>query len=593
MFRTNPISLKALLEDANSGKIQLPDFQRGWVWEDDRIRSLLASVSRGFPVGAIMTLEAGGEIQLKARMIEGARDAPEIAPEEFLLDGQQRLTALFQSLLYQGPVDTHENRGRRIRCWYYVDMLKAMDPKVDREEAIISVSEDRKKADLSRPALEYERHMIPTEKLLDSAAWLFDYVKFWNAREHPRGDPTEFVTGFLKSVTDTFTRYDLPVIRLDKETPKEAVCTIFEKVNTGGVPLSVFELVTAIFAAQDEAFSLRVDWEARCSRLRDKHSVLQGSGGSQFLQAVALLTTQQRRREAIAKDQPPDRAPAVNCSKNDILGLEVTDYQKWAERVEEGFVEAAKFLHNQFVLTKKNVPYTAQLVPLATLFVELGPDLKGADAIELLERWYWSGIFGETYSGAVETQYIRDLMQVPEWIRRGGPEPTVVSEARFLPERLLSLRTRQSAADKGLYALQMKSGACDWKSAKSLLITPWHDENVDIHHIFPKRWCDQKGRPRSLYNSIINKTPIDASTNREIGGNAPSAYLGQLQSKINADHLDQVLKSHWIEPNLLRNDQFDRCFVQRGKRMLELIGQAMGREIQGGQEVFQNALTEG
>ena len=51
MFKTNPVSLKELLDDAESGKIQLPDFQRGWVWDDDRIRGLLASISRGFPVG--------------------------------------------------------------------------------------------------------------------------------------------------------------------------------------------------------------------------------------------------------------------------------------------------------------------------------------------------------------------------------------------------------------------------------------------------------------------------------------------------------------------------------------------------------------
>ena len=72
MFQTHPVTLKSLLNDAHSGKIQLPDFQRGWVWDDDRIRGLLASISRGFPVGALMTLQAGGEIRLKSRMIEGA-----------------------------------------------------------------------------------------------------------------------------------------------------------------------------------------------------------------------------------------------------------------------------------------------------------------------------------------------------------------------------------------------------------------------------------------------------------------------------------------------------------------------------------------
>ena len=84
MFKTFPISLKSLLDDASSGKIQLPDFQRGWVWDDDRIRGLLASISRGFPVGAIMTLQAGGEIRLRSRMIEGAEDSPQNTPDAFL-----------------------------------------------------------------------------------------------------------------------------------------------------------------------------------------------------------------------------------------------------------------------------------------------------------------------------------------------------------------------------------------------------------------------------------------------------------------------------------------------------------------------------
>ena len=380
---------------------------------------------------------------------------------------------------------------------------------------------------------------------------------------------------------------------MDRETPKEAVCTVFEKVNTGGVTLSVFELVTATFAAQDEQFSLRDDWDARRTRLRDGYGVLQGIGGDQFLQVVALLTTQERRRTAIAESRPQNRIPAINCRKNDILGLHVTDYQHWADRVEAGFVDAAKFLHRQFVFTQKDVPYTTQVVPLAALFVELGPDVESAKANDLLERWYWSGIFGETYGGAVETQYSLDLMQVPEWIR-GGREPTVVSEANFIPERLLSLRTRQSAAYKGLYALQMKSGAADWISAQPLLFATWHNENVDIHHIFPKLWCERDAStkiPSSLYNSIINKTPIDASTNRKIGAKAPSDYVRLLESKISTDHLNQVLKSHWIEPELLRNDRFAECFVQRGEKMLELIGKAMGKSIQGGQAVFLNALA--
>ena len=603
MFKTNPVSLKELLDNVDSGKIQLPDFQRGWVWDDDRICGLLASVSRGFPVGAIMTLEAGGEIRLKSRMIEGAEDKAGNRPDAFLLDGQQRLTSLYQSLRHEDAVDTHDNRGRRIRRWYYINMLAAMDPTIDREDAIISVPADRKETrnfgrevvlDLSSRELEYENHMMPTERLLDSSlSWLFGYIGHWQGRddEHPEGGGFGFYERFNQSVMSAFSDYSLPVISLDKETPKEAVCTVFEKVNTGGVTLSMFELVTASFAAQDEDFSLREDWDARRKRLHSAYGSLQGLGGDQFLQVVSLLATQKRRREAIEEGRPFNRIPAINCRKNDILGLEVSDYHEWANRVERGFVEAAKFLHNQFIFTRYDVPYTTQLVPLASLFVELGHELEPANSKEKLERWFWSGIFGEAYGGAVETQYALDLPQVAAWVR-GDQDPGLVREASFNPERLLSLRTRNSAAYKGLYALQMKSGAADWRTANPLASTTWHQENIDIHHIFPVAWCNRSNPPVPpwLHNSIINKTPIDATTNRRIGGSAPSLYLRRLENDISKDTLYRVLKSHWLDPELLSADRFADCFVERGEAMLTLIGKAIGKPIGNGKETFLSAL---
>ena len=482
-------------------------------------------------------------------------------------------------------------------------MLKAMDPGIDREDAIISVPENRIETknfgreidlDLSSPEKEFQEHMLPTEQLLDGMGWLLQYNRYWMDREHPAGDLGIFLPECKRLVLDPFTDYTLPVITLNKATPKEAVCTIFEKVNTGGVTLSMFELVTASFAAQDENFSLRDDWGARRNRMHRDYGVLKGVEGNQFLQAVALLSTQEHHREAIAAGRPQNRIPAINCRKNDILELDVNDYHRWANRVEAGFMNAAKFLLSQFIFTSYNVPYNTQLVPLAALSVELGRELETAIAKAKLERWFWSGIFSEAYGGAVETQYALDLTQVAGWIR-GGPEPTLVSEADFVPARLLSIRTRNSAAYKGLYALQMKSGAADWRTANPLVLAEWFQENIDIHHIFPRRWCEQDADPRvppRLYNSIINKTPIDASTNKSIGGRAPSVYLPRLaQNAISPDTLHRVLRSHWLNPQLLASDDFTGCFVERGEAMLELIGKAMGKPISSGRDVFWNALN--
>ena len=253
MFDTNPMLLKNLIDQVETGKIQLPDFQRGWVWDDGRIKALLASIAKRFPIGAIMTLSSGSEIKFKTRPIEGVEDNFTESPDRFLLDGQQRLTSLYQALRFPGPVDTSDQRRQKIKRWYYVDMLKAMDASIDREDAIFSVPEGRKVTadfgrritlDLSTRELEYERHSIPTESLMEPMGWALGYFGYWNAggRSHPQGDAVTFFTEFQKGVLDNFAEYQIPVINLDRDTPKEAVCTVFEKVNTGGITLNVFEL---------------------------------------------------------------------------------------------------------------------------------------------------------------------------------------------------------------------------------------------------------------------------------------------------------------------------------------------------------------
>ena len=138
----------------------------------------------------------------------------------------------------------------------------------------------------------------------------------------------------------------------------------------------------------------------------------------------------------------------------------------------------------------------------------------------------------------------------------------------------------------------MKNGAADWRTGQSLTLSDWHNENIDIHHIFPKKWCQKTAIPSipsRLFDSVINKTPIDAKTNRIISGNAPSHYLAQLRNVNNK--LNHVLETHWLNPELLQSDQFVECFVERGEAMLNLIEQAMNKQISGGRETLWNALV--
>jgi hypothetical protein len=200
----------------------------------------------------------------------------------------------------------------------------------------------------------------------------------------------------------------------------------------------------------------------------------------------------------------------------------------------------------------------------------------------LLAQWYWCGVFGELYGSAVESRFALDIRDVPRWVS-GGPIPQTIERADFREERLRTLRTRLSAAYKGVHALLMRCGAEDFKSGQPFDQTVFFDENVDIHHVFPEAWCKPNGIKPEVYNSIVNKTPLSARTNRVIGGVAPSAYLARLEKggsqnpPIAADRLDSILRTHEIDIALLQANDFSAFFDDRRERLLKLIETAMGK----------------
>lgn len=581
-FDSTKAGLVDLLSGIRAGRIQLPDFQRGWVWDNEHVRSLLASISLSYPIGAVMLLETGNpDVKFKPRLVEGVMLPVPPEPERFILDGQQRLTSLYQSLFAGQPVATFDARGNKIRRWYYIDIEKAINPAFDREDTIIALPEDRITRnfrgevidDFSTPDAEYLAGLFPLAQAFDSFEWRSGYNQFWNyAREK-----SKLWDRFEKEIIQRFEQYQVPVISLLKSNPKEAVCQVFEKVNTGGVSLTVFELLTATFAADD--YNLREDWEARSRRLHE-HKVLGNVQSDEILQSITLLATRQYRNQAIDAGTPPENAPGISAKRKDVLRLRLADYQNWVNAVTIGFERAARVMQSQKIFSARDLPYRTQLTPLAAILAVLGDRWENDTVRTKLARWYWCGVFGELYGGAVETRFARDLPEVLAWID-GGPEPSTVMEANLPPGRLRSLRSRNSAAYKGVYALLIRDSGLDFRTGEPIDIQIYFDDRIDIHHIFPQKWCRDNGIGAALCDSIVNKTAISARTNRMIGGNAPSIYLDRIQRnyEISEARMDHILHSHVIEPVHLRANDFDSFFRARELALLERIQQAMGKQV--------------
>lgn len=595
MFDSTKEDLRDILRKVESGTLQLPDFQRNYVWGDDDVQSLIASIAKGFPVGALLTLETGGEVSFKPRLLEGV-PATDRVPSELLLDGQQRMTSLYQAMYCKLPIKTRTQKNVEIERFYYLDITKAASDAANIEEAIVGVPADRivrsnfgrdVTLDLSKPAHEYEHDLFPLNQIFDHTDWYFAWRDHWKDRNPNRLDLEQ---KFFKGVVENFQRYKMPIIRLDRKNSREAICLVFEKVNVGGKKLDAFELVTAIYAASN--FNLRDDWNGtsgkpnsgRSSRMigaDNPRRVLKNVESTDFLQACTLLHTRERRLAKAASGVAESDLPPITCKREALLGLPLEGYRKHADTIERGFVAAADFLSELKVIAPRDLPYPPQLVTLAATLGILGKESQPAPARQKLAKWFWSTALGEQYGSATESKMARDVPQLYDWICADGPRPRSVEEAIFQRDRLLRLRSRNSAAYKAVHALLMRKGCQDFISGKTFELMSFWKDKIDVHHIFPQKWCKKAGIDQKVFDSIVNKTPLSKASNIAVSGDAPSVYLARIEAKygLTTTQLNDILRTHLIEPELLRNDDFEGFFAARLKALSDMISSVLDNPV--------------
>ncbi len=127
----------------------------------------------------------------------------------------------------------------------------------------------------------------------------------------------------------------------------------------------------------------------------------------------------------------------------------------------------------------------------------------------------------------------------------------------------------------------MALGSLDLRTGDAIELTTYMDDSVDIHHVFPAAYCEERKLDRRLWNSMVNKAPLTAKTNRSIGKKAPSVYLSNFEKTVGAPRLHDIVKSHAADPNLLRADDFQGFIRSRASRLLDLVEECTGKAIAG------------
>ena len=574
-FTTPSYDLNDLFARIDRGDIQLPDFQRAYSWDEDRIRSLIVSVLRGYPVGALMALDTRNEtMRFRPRPLAGAPDTG-VNPGLLLLDGQQRLTTLYHCFRGNGSVDTTDFRSKKITRTFYVDLHKAISEEIMPDEAVFAVNQHGELCSHFAPNIAgaivdretaLDACCIPVSALLseEGTSMLFELAA---AND---GVNRDVVSAFNNRILRPLSGYDVPMIRLSRETARAGVGSIFAQANSAGLQMDVFDLLTAVFASEDPDFHLAQDWAEVEADLR-RSPALDGIGRNEFLSAVSLYVSGEKGN--------------AGGQREDILQLSLAEYKAASATLRITFREVAEYLAERCILSLEQVPYNEQIIPLAVILARLAERhgvLSKKESWDRLNQWFWSGVFGELYgSSAVKLRAARDVDEVTAWVA-GESEvvPKTVQDATFRESRLLSI-DESDGVWHGLYALLMARGARDWRTGTEFNRNTFEELKPGFFPVFPLNWCKRHGVSEVLANSVLNRTPMGKRTEVVLDGYAPERYLPRVQSKsiMEDAEFDEVLSSHELDIDLFRSTRAQEFFIDRRERFVGIVEYALDKKV--------------
>jgi len=535
--------LIGLVEQTQHGKLCLPQFQRDFVWTREEIADLLRSILRGYFVGSLLILRCDPDrppfapVALRGSTPESVR----LAPDGLVLDGQQRLT----SLLYALTAPDLGLKNSRQRRYFFVDLdLLASD--IDDDDIVIDVTErERRREGLDTDEGQWTSHRMPCTALLreqDFFRWR-DGIDDWLHANNPEDHQTyrdEWRPAWTTAV-NRFQSFEVPVVELPRveEGDKDAiarVCAIFEKLNSTGVALSVYDLLTArLFRSGIDLHRLWDDAMDECPRIAD------WSGRSADTNKFGVLVL---RTLALIRGEEPKPKNLINLNPKDFE----SDWQRSTKALERALELLESVTDDGFgVFEKKWLPGFGLVPVLAALRAHIEDNNLGSEARSDVRRWYWSSVFLERYSSAVETKSRRDYNQLVERWSGNDVRVEVFDEAaaRIGAEgyRVRDSASHASSVYSGLFCLLALNGARDWSVVESIPL-----QQLEDHHVFPRSYLLHHGfdsqKDKVTINSIVNRTLISDGTNRRISDRAPADYLSD--ESIFQGPAAELLEQHFV-----------------------------------------------
>ena len=534
-------------------QLVLPRFQRFEAWTYKNVTGLLDTVLRGLPAGALLVLEIGDSEPFVSRPMIGAPQTGDRIVEH-LLDGQQRLTALWRSL-----TDNYTDRT------YLVDMTSSQEE--DGEDLsgpphAISVArwtkDDRRyPLWLEDPTEVWERHLIPVGLLRPDNAQAEEAFKQW-ARRATKGEPEAYMDLFEvgTDLRTRFAQFNLPFLSLPVSTPTETALDVFVKMNTSAQPLSTYDIVVAQVEA-GTGFSLHelveeLKREAPgLEEFADPAEVIMGAG-------------------AYLQDRPARRGVMLGKGFAEAL----IDYWPFLTR---GAKRASTFLEEERVFDSARLP-TEPVVPLlVALWAHVPDGLDGeGDARLLLRKFLWRSFLTDRYERASNTRALSDYKAISSRIKGEAAEEAVIFDEKAHPlpaiEEMLvaGWPKKKERLARALMLLALREGGHD--IADGSPATRDSIRKREYHHLFPVAYLRERGVADADIFRALNCALVSWRTNRNISSKAPAEYIRERAdaSSLGDAEIRRRLESHIIDYELLRSGEYEEFMTARAEQMRPL-----------------------
>ncbi len=516
------LTVRGIIEQTESGQIRIPAFQRGFVWEPERVAQFIDSLYKGYPFGALLFWRTNEKLDVERQLGPFSLPEPKADfPIDYVLDGQQRITSTFAT--FQSSAHIPSDTG-----WKEIFFDHTLPAEVQEPQFFA----------LSSNEVDTQKHF--------PLSVIFDTIAYRKATK----DLDDALAEKIDAMQARFKESRLPFQTFRTEN-KSTVAVIFERINRQGVPLDTLQLLSAWTWSED--FQLQAQFADLIEELESKGFQVSTLDENLLLRCAAAILVSDPRPEA-------------------IVSLSGEQIRTRFDEVTNGVLGALDFLQMNFNLRRiDNLPYQTILVPLSVFFAVAGSKqiVIGQAQKELLTRWFWRVCFSRRYSSGVIRHLEEDIKNMLQL--KGGQASNLGSFSASVDKDFFVVNEFgvRNVNTKTFIMLLAQNAPRSFVSGAEVDLNAKLKEynNTEFHHLMPRAYLKTQEDIKYSVNALANLAFLSRSENKHLGGTAPSAYKEKM-----ANNDADILSSAFV-PVSLFSDKYDDFLLERAELLAQYAQQ--------------------